>query len=98
VLGEKNPLNSKVQNIYDTLITSFGNEYSILLDAHREQLMKATTPMIAEGIIRVREKRFKVTPGYDGVYGELRIFENEKQLFKESKKTGKKQRSLEEFM
>ena len=30
---------------------------------------------VAEGILRVREGYFKITPGYDGVWGQLDIFE-----------------------
>jgi len=98
VLGDTSLHGSKVSTIYDALIASFGNEYKILLDVTREQLMKVTTPAICEGIIRTREGRFKVTPGYDGVYGRLILFDNDKQQPKERKKPAKRQKNLEDFM
>jgi PHP family Zn ribbon phosphoesterase len=30
-----------------------------------------------EGILRVREGRVAIKPGYDGMYGEVSIFDNE---------------------
>jgi PHP family Zn ribbon phosphoesterase len=30
---------------------------------------------VAKGILRVREGYFKITPGYDGIWGQLDIFE-----------------------
>jgi uncharacterized protein (TIGR00375 family) len=59
---------------YQNLIEKLGPEFNILLSASREDLKSATLPEIAEGIIRVREGKIFVEPGYDGVYGKVRIF------------------------
>jgi len=38
------------------------------------ELETVTLPEIAEGIIRVREGKVYIEPGYDGIYGKIRIF------------------------
>lgn len=64
----------QVQKEYKNIIKNFGNEFKILLDATRQELESAALPEIAEGIIRVREGRVSIEPGYDGVYGKVMIF------------------------
>jgi uncharacterized protein (TIGR00375 family) len=64
----------KVLEEYENLIKKFGNEFKILLEASHQELKAATSPEIAEGIIRTREGKVFIEPGYDGVYGKIRIF------------------------
>jgi len=96
VLGVAYPSVPKVWEIYNPLIARFGDEYTVLIDAPLEEMSKIVMPKVAEAIVRVREEKVEVRPGYDGVYGQL-IFEEqeEKLLLGKEKKT---QRSLSEFM
>ena len=64
---------------YENLIKKFGNEFNILLEVTREELEKATLSEIAEGIIRIREGKVSINPGYDGVYGKIKIFSDGEQ-------------------
>jgi len=63
----------KVWNEYNKLIAKFGNELNILLDVPAEELAKITTKEITQAIIKNREGKIKVKPGYDGEYGEAII-------------------------
>jgi uncharacterized protein (TIGR00375 family) len=70
-----------VEKKYRALIEKFGNELNILLNISRQDLEEATLPEIGEGIIRAREGKVFIEPGYDGVYGKVRIFsKGEKKL------------------
>ncbi|MBI4359425.1 MAG: hypothetical protein HY577_02500 [Candidatus Nealsonbacteria bacterium] len=64
----------KVEEEYHSLIKKMGSEFSILTEASLSDLTALTLPEIAEGISRVREGRLVIEPGYDGLYGRVRIF------------------------
>ena len=89
VLG-KGESSVAVRGEYSKLIKYFGNEFSVF-EAHEDQIRLATTPEIAEGIIKVKKEEVSWLPGYDGVFGELVLEEGKKEVIE------KKQRSLIEF-
>jgi uncharacterized protein (TIGR00375 family) len=64
----------QVEKEYKNLIEKLGNEFEVLLNSSRQDLEKITLPEITEGIIRTREGKVFIEPGYDGVYGKIRIF------------------------
>lgn len=66
-----------VQKEYNKLIKALGTEFKILLDIPGEDITKHAPAKIAKGIIKVREGKVEVIPGYDGVYGKIRIFGEE---------------------
>ena len=95
VLGASYPSIHKVWEIYNALVARFGDEYTVLIDAPFEAMSQTVDPQIAEAIIRVREEKVKITPGYDGVYGQLVLTESQEK----SPTTEKvKQHSLADFM
>jgi len=96
VLGVTYPSVQKVWEIYNALIARFGDEYAVLIDAPINEMSKIVDPQIAEAVVRVREEKVKVTPGYDGVYGQLVIFEEQEKPPKKPEKV--KQHSLADFM
>lgn len=83
-LGVKSRSSKKVQTEYDKLIKIFGTEIGVLLDAKTEELKSKTLPLIAEGVERVRSGNLFITPGFDGQYGKIEIFDK-KELAKQRK-------------
>jgi uncharacterized protein (TIGR00375 family) len=77
VLGSDSPSAQRVWNIYNSLVARFGNEYAVLIDASHELLREVAGDEIADIVLRVREQKAKVIPGYDGVYGKLVLSEEE---------------------
>lgn len=71
VLGTDSPSIQAVWKSYNPLIEKFGDEYSVLIDAPLQDLVKVVDTPIAQAIVSVRSGEAKVTPGYDGVYGQL---------------------------
>ena len=65
---------SSVEREYLRLLEKGGSEFNILLELSPEELSSFTPPHILEGILRVREGRLRITPGYDGVFGKVEIF------------------------
>jgi len=61
--------------LYAKLIASFGSEYACLLDAPLEDIGRRHGNLLAEAIRRMREGRTNPTPGYDGEFGVVRVFE-----------------------
>ncbi|MDQ7839674.1 MAG: endonuclease Q family protein [bacterium] len=65
-----------VREEYYKLCSAFGSEFNVLLDAPVEEVRRHTTLRVAEGLRRVREGRVRIAPGYDGVFGEISIFDD----------------------
>jgi uncharacterized protein (TIGR00375 family) len=59
---------------YMRLLAELGNEYRILMDAPLDDIENAGSPLIREGVSRVRRGDVDIAPGYDGEYGRVSIF------------------------
>ena len=73
VMGTDSPAIQAVWKPYNALIERFGNEYSVLIEAPMDAMASVVEPAIAQAVIKVRDGTAKVTPGYDGVYGQLAL-------------------------
>ena len=66
-----------VQRLYMDLLDHLGPELEILLETPLPLVEEHGSELIAEAILRMRDGRVNVTPGYDGVFGKIRIFDAE---------------------
>ena len=72
-----------VEQEYFNMIGRLGNEFDILFNLSEETLYRNVSAKIAEGIMRVRQGRLNILPGYDGEYGKIEIFGKEEVVEKE---------------
>jgi uncharacterized protein (TIGR00375 family) len=70
----KSRKSKKVQIEYRRLIAVAGSELPLLLEVDLSTLKDKADPLVLEGIARVRAGRVEISPGYDGRYGEIKIF------------------------
>ena len=73
--GVKGRESRTVQSLYEKALCGDATERQILFELNEADLLNLVGQQVAEGILRVREGYFKITPGYDGVWGQLDIFE-----------------------
>jgi uncharacterized protein (TIGR00375 family) len=77
VLGEiigTGPASKGVMEQYIRAIGRFGSEFNLLLHTSLDEIREAS-PILGEAIGRMRAGRVIRTPGYDGEYGVIRVFE-----------------------
>jgi uncharacterized protein (TIGR00375 family) len=70
---EVGPQSKKITAIYDDLLKQLGSEFSILLDIPVCEIKKKDSKLAA-GISNLRNKKVSLTPGYDGVFGSVKVF------------------------
>jgi uncharacterized protein (TIGR00375 family) len=66
----------KVQEEYDRLTSRVADEFALLLDTPLEQIAAhASSPDVVEAIRRMRAGEMHISPGYDGIFGTVKIFD-----------------------
>jgi PHP family Zn ribbon phosphoesterase len=70
------PTSQKVINEYTKLVTSLGGEIKVLTKASVDEIAKVSGGKIAEGIDKNRRGDLVIDPGYDGVYGVVKIWKD----------------------
>ena len=66
-----------VEREYRSVLSRFGTEFEVLAKVPKDDLHGSLSPKIAEGIIRVREGKVHINPGFDGEYGKIKVFSEE---------------------
>jgi len=80
------PQSQKVKSVFETLTSQLDSEIQILLKTPIKEIEKIAGTHIAQGVSIVRSGSIAITPGYDGVYGVVKIWGDKE----EKKKTDKK--------
>ncbi len=65
----------KVGSEYMRLLEALGNEFTILMDTPLDEVEKASSLLLRQAISRVRAGDVSISPGFDGEYGKIKIFE-----------------------
>ena len=78
VLGEiqgVGPRSKSVEGRIASLVSSLGSELDILLTLPIEDIGRVGGEVLAEAVRRLRQGKVRRSPGYDGEYGVIRLFE-----------------------
>lgn len=67
------PSSKKVSKEVDKLLCDGRTEFGVLLDVPEQELASVISPEIVEAIVRMRQGKMDITPGYDGEYGTIRV-------------------------
>lgn len=68
----------KVKAMFDNLCEEFGSEIEVLLKTPIDSIRKKVGSKIAEGIEKVRKGDIVIDPGFDGEYGKVKIWNDNK--------------------
>lgn len=71
------PKSKKVQQNYRTALEMLGSEFEILHNLSKEQIEHSNIPLLGEAVMRMRQKKIHIFPGYDGEYGKIKLFKPE---------------------
>lgn len=66
-------VSKKVKTEYEKIIEHF-SEFDVLLETPIEELKKIADSQVVEGIYRSRVGKVNIQPGFDGVFGKVKIF------------------------
>lgn len=65
----------KVMTVYRSLVNRFGSELNVLREAPHEEIAACSFDRAGEAIRRLRNGQVIRKPGYDGEYGQIRLFD-----------------------
>ncbi len=70
----------KVSTVYEQLINSLGGEFNVLIRTPEKEIARIVGDRVAEGVIKVRAGDIMIEPGYDGVFGKVKIWKEKEEV------------------
>ena len=64
----------KAQDGYHGLVSWFGSELSVLMEAPTSDIADLAGERVSDGVSRVRAGNISIVPGYDGLYGTVKVW------------------------
>lgn len=74
--GTKSSNGKTVTNQFHDVISRLGDEFNLLRNIHPDQINEAGLPLLAHAITKLRAGDVVRDPGYDGVYGTIKVFKD----------------------
>lgn len=65
-----------VRQSFEALLDAIGPEFRVLREVPREAIEHVAGPLVAEGVMRLREGRVERVAGYDGEFGRVILFDD----------------------
>ena len=75
----------KVLAMYDTIVSSLGDEFTVLLRSTHEEIERVSEKALADAVCKVRAGDIVIDPGYDGVFGTVKVWGSEEKNAVEAK-------------
>lgn len=72
-LGQHTPFTQSVTKRWDELISAFGSEVTVLLDANLGEVARVTVPAVTAAIQAFRDHKVIIIPGGGGKYGTIEL-------------------------
>ena len=72
-LGQHTPFTQSVTKRWEELISAFGSEIAVLLDADIGEVARVTVPAVTSAIQAFRDKKVIIIPGGGGKYGTIEL-------------------------
>ena len=76
-----------VTSLYDHLVTRFGSEFDVLLKTKISDLENVAGTKVSEAVSKVRSGDIFIKPGFDGIFGKVKIWKEEKIKVKKPNQT-----------
>ena len=82
--------NSQTKSIaaYENLVSTLGTEFDILIKKSYDEIASSAGKSLADAIMIIRERKVFVDPGFDGVFGKVKIFKEDEKTSNKTQETG----------